>query len=183
MDGWNHVLQHRCKKSELSDAKKVNYQSEFSSETKDSANMKGIYVYQAMVKPGFHQFVIYCPKNNRAFCKEIVIDLNNNYVDCPELPRSFKHKRSQKKRVLNVWLAWKSDTEEQKRKAVQWDAMTEDFQLELFIRDRRNEDIVNQTRGAIMAAIEKAFDWINILQKESQATSQQYPEIDFLNFY
>ena len=84
--------------------------------------------------------------------------------------------------MLNVWVAWKSDTDEQKRKAIQWDAMTDDFQLELFIRDRRNDDVMKATRGAIMHALEKAFEWINIAQKESQATSNQYPEIDYNNF-
>ena len=70
----------------MKEAKKINYPPILSEDGLMDEENKGIYVYAAFLKPGLHKFVIFDPVNQRAFCKEIVIDLNNNYVECPEIP-------------------------------------------------------------------------------------------------
>jgi len=32
------------------------------------------YAFATFLEPGFHQFIIYDPQTNRAFCKEFVIE-------------------------------------------------------------------------------------------------------------
>lgn len=54
------------------------------------------FIYAAYLPPGMHQFIIYCPKTKRAFCKDVVVDLN----ECepfPEFPAAWKPKVKVKK--------------------------------------------------------------------------------------
>jgi len=50
-------------------------------ETSDCTN----YVYAAYLPPGRHQFIIYCPLTKKAFCKDIIVDLNQ-FDLYPEYP-------------------------------------------------------------------------------------------------
>jgi len=46
----------------------------------------GHYVFAAMLEPGYHQFIIYDPEVERAFCKEFILDINHGQIFYPELP-------------------------------------------------------------------------------------------------
>lgn len=79
LNGWNKYLSDKCTENELVDVRRINY-------PKDLRKMKqqhgkeqppGIYTYACILPPGYHQFIIYDPISQRAFCKEMVIDLNN----------------------------------------------------------------------------------------------------------
>lgn len=48
-----------------------------------------IFVYAAYLPPGNHQFLIYCPKTRRAFCKDIVVDLCE-VEPFPEYPKRYR---------------------------------------------------------------------------------------------
>ena len=44
------------------------------------------YVYAAYLKPGYHQFIIYDPLIDKAFCQEMIVGLNCYQQIYPELP-------------------------------------------------------------------------------------------------
>ena len=69
---------------------------------------RGIYIFSAPLKPGLHQFVIYDPPSGRVFVKELVIDLNNEHVQCPELP--IVDKRMGETKTKYVWLPWHEES-------------------------------------------------------------------------
>lgn len=86
MEGWHRIMHDRCTKNELDEARKINYQPVLSEGGLEEQENTGLYVFQATCKPGLHQFVIYDPLSKRAFARELVIDLNNHFIECPELP-------------------------------------------------------------------------------------------------
>jgi len=47
--------------------------------------LKTSFVYATFLQPGYHMFLIYDPLNDRAFCKDIVVELSKTEV-YPELP-------------------------------------------------------------------------------------------------
>ena len=108
LEGWHHVLHERCTNSELDEARKINYQPVLSEGGLEEAESTGIFMFAATVKPGLQQFVIYDPKSERAFCREIVIDLNNKFIECPELPVCIENDNLNQ--TQNVWIPWKADT-------------------------------------------------------------------------
>ena len=61
------------------------------------------------MKPGLHKFAIFDPISERAFVKEVVIDLNNEMIACPELPYVIPPEENPTK---NIWKLWKDDTGE-----------------------------------------------------------------------
>jgi hypothetical protein len=70
------------------------------------------FIYSGFLPPGLHQFLIYCPESNRAFCKQVVIDVNGKdfFPDYPTTLRKIKLKPKLKRK--NVWASWREDTKE-----------------------------------------------------------------------
>jgi hypothetical protein len=65
-----------------------------------------VFAYAAFLPPGLHQFLIYCPETHRAFCKQVVIDVNGRDF-FPEYPCTLNRvKRKPKIKRKNVWAAW-----------------------------------------------------------------------------
>lgn len=62
--------------------------------------------YAAFLPPGVHNFLIYCPKTDRLFCKEVVIDLNSKdfYPELPRMPSTNKRKT-----MANIWREHRQD--------------------------------------------------------------------------
>ena len=87
-------------------------------------------------------------------------------------------------KTQNVWIPWKADTPDQMSKAVEWDSLSGNFDLELFIRDRVNYKRFDpvKARLEIVKILTNNFNLINIFQKEALVNSKLFPEIDFLNF-
>ena len=83
-------------------------------------------MYAAILPPGQHQFLIYCPKTKRAFCKDLVVDLN----ECdqyPEYPKKYMPPNALKKRTRqNVWRLWRVDSEEDVSLAYNYDMQRAD---------------------------------------------------------
>jgi hypothetical protein len=91
MGDWQLILQEMVKKNEVTDFELVNYGREIADfKPRDDGRVNFVkpctaFVYAANLPPGLHQILIYCPKTNRAFVKEIVVDLS--YTDqFPEFP-------------------------------------------------------------------------------------------------
>ena len=94
----------KCFRNELSDIKVINAPDL----TKDLSK-SNIYIYAALLKPGYHQLHIYDPQSERAFCQDFVLKLNS--VDLfPEFPLLVGMKTN--KRVQNVWRKWLEDTQD-----------------------------------------------------------------------
>jgi len=84
---------------------------------KDKGKECDTFIYAAYLPPGLHQFVIYCPHTKRAFCKDLIVDLN--HIDpYPEFPKNKHYFRPDepnakpKKTRCNVWRKWRHDTPE-----------------------------------------------------------------------
>lgn len=155
-------MHDKCTGSELIDAKKINYLRSFGAKEgrDDIERRNGVFVYAAYLKPGLHQFVIFDPESGRAFCKELMIDLNNQVAEFPELPTKIGEKRITA-RVQNVWAPWIKDSEAQKRKAVNLDTKDGSFQLELFIKAKGQP--VHADIKAIIGQFDQNFDTIKVI--------------------
>ena len=112
-------LDEKCTRNELVDVRRINYPINLK-QLKDKRGKEktpGIYAYACILPPGYHQLIIYDPKSQRAFCKETVIDLNNQTDSYPELPRQIGAKNLAVA-VPNVWAPWKKDKKQQKVMAI-----------------------------------------------------------------
>ena len=67
------------------DVKNINI-PDFSQDLKD----KDIFVFSCMLKPGYHQIIIYDPLLERAYCKDFVVNLNLREDIFPEYPQRDK---------------------------------------------------------------------------------------------
>ena len=113
------------------------------------------FVYAAHLPPGLHQFLIYCPKTKRLFCKDIFVDLASSHY-FPEYPKPYRQPKSKLKTNSNVWRKWREDSEMDIKLAVQADMVEESFQPELFLK--RPDDI-----KFCKEIIEKWFDKLKIV--------------------
>ena len=84
------------------------------------------FVYASFLPPGMHQFLIYCPKTDRVFCKEVAIDLNSLEL-YPEFPEGPPKERRKKIRA-SIWRDWKEPTNDMLYNAFMKDIGVETFQ-------------------------------------------------------
>ena len=139
-------------------------------------------MFQAVLKPGFHQFAIYDPLSDRVFVKEFVLDLNNEFIPCPELPRTFAESEAPKPKY--VWLPWKQDSDDACKKAIELDSMSGNFDMELFIKERTGHAHYNvkEAHELILKHLMKAFPAFIVFLKEGMANSKGFPELDHSAF-
>ena len=84
MKGWEKVILDKACNNELTDAQTINMPFGYDLPKKVDERTGKLppdpecttFVYSAYLKPGLHQFIIYCPVTKRAFVKDIIIDLN-----------------------------------------------------------------------------------------------------------
>lgn len=149
LHGWQRrLIIDKCLRNEVQDVQSVNFPSKLcrtdvkvtesnQSEASQSLLEKNekalpadkectIYVYAAILPPGQHQFMIYCPKTNRAFCKDLIIGLNE-CEQFPEYPKKYQPPVPMKKPTRqNVWRQWRIDSEEDITLAYNFDIMRSD---------------------------------------------------------
>lgn len=104
------LLKDKCLKNELMDIKTINIPDlNKSQETSD------IYIYAKYLCPGYHQLLIYDPLIQKAFCRDMIVNLNLREDIYPEYPiiEGMKMRRG----IKNVFEAWKEDSVGIKRKA------------------------------------------------------------------
>ena len=116
--GWNRILQHKCHQNQIIDPLVINYPDSLSE--RETPEQCSTFVYSAFLEPGYHKFLIYDPKSRRAFCKELMVGLNqrDTYSDFPAcIHDKFFHnkldikRRQQTKR--NIWLKWQDLREQE----------------------------------------------------------------------
>ena len=87
--------------------------------------------------PGLHQFIIFDQVSERAFCKDIIIDLNTQ-DPYPEFPIKFTEEAAEdapvKRTRANVWRKWRDPKQSELAAAVLED-MAVDFDPSLFIKN------------------------------------------------
>lgn len=182
--GWHKVLHHKCTRNEVQDVRVLNYPSALLSQDKlPDEDADNIFVYASYLKPGPHHLVVFDP-STQLHCASLNIGLSCTSTLCPEQPASLTSKGLEKKVVPNIWVGWKSDTDELRRKAVWYDSMSGDYNLDEILKDirRTGGDIAPVRKEQVHALFENYFDYVHVLQKEGMVISEQYPEIDFAAF-
>lgn len=90
-----------CESNELTDVLTINKPNllDYNVEVRD------FFCYAGYLTPGYHQFIIYDPRQERAFCQDMVVGLNHVSRDFyPELP--LVHGIAINKIVPNMWRLW-----------------------------------------------------------------------------
>jgi hypothetical protein len=96
-------------KNELMDVKSVNIpELHKASKEKRPLEDSDIYIYAEFVKPGYHQFVIYDPIVEKAYCKDFVVNLNLREDIYPEYP--VIQGMNMKKGIKDVFEPWKEES-------------------------------------------------------------------------
>ena len=63
------------------------------------------FVYAAYLPPGLHQFLIYCPKTDRLFVKDVMVDVShgNYFSEYPRKARVMKKRKKEAKVWSSAW--------------------------------------------------------------------------------
>lgn len=102
--GWAHVYRDLLLRNELTDVRAIN-RPDLSSPFVEQQEW---YTFAGFFKPGYHQFIIYDPKVDRAFCQDFIAKLNQRDFVYPEYPLHLEFHLSLK--IPSVWKQWKNDT-------------------------------------------------------------------------
>jgi hypothetical protein len=103
----------KCLKNELMDIKSINLPdlSYVPAKGKElDYSHDDVYVFSAFAKPGHHQVLIYDPKNNKAFCKDFMVNLNLREDVFPEFP--ILEGMNMRKGIKNVFELWRDESQE-----------------------------------------------------------------------
>ena len=138
------------------------------------------FIYAAFLPPGLHQFLIYCPKTHRLFCKDIIINLNSfdDYPEFPEVHKPVVTVVKVKKTRANVWRKWRYDSEENNTNAFLLDinGPLSTWEPELFLKD---EEDVQNCKNILL----DHFEMIQIFFIQGLIESRDsYPEISSNTF-
>lgn len=90
LQGWNKLLYQKCNQSQILQIHAVNQPDCVrNAAAKPESVEHGCdhYAFAAFVEPGYHQFIIYDPDTDRAFCQEMMVDFNHQQALYPELPQ------------------------------------------------------------------------------------------------
>ena len=109
---------------------------------------KEYFVFAAVLPPGYHQVLIYDPQLERAFCKDVVIKLNER-DQYPEYPQQTG--ASITKVVPNVWLKYKDASNVSK--------------------DELHKAFEQETEGAYNPATHKGFKLAAYMKNEAEQES------------
>ena len=175
-------MHDKCKKNTCEDIEVINMRDGYT-KTNEPPQLKecNTFVYAAFLPPGMHQFLIYCPKTHRLFCKDIIIDLNS-FDDYPEFPEVHKPVIAEVKKVkktrANVWRKWRYDSKEDITKAFLLDinGPQSTWEPELFLK---NEEDLQNCQDILF----DHFEMIQVFYLEGLIDSaSSYPEISSSTF-
>lgn len=85
LKGWNRVLNQKCYQNHVHPVTKVNtpecIRDSYSPPVTEGSDH---YVFGAYLEPNWHQFIIYDPLINRAFCQEFVVEMEpvGEWIGC-----------------------------------------------------------------------------------------------------
>ena len=85
LKGWPRVLQDKLLKNEVVDLHCINmpksipdWKIHYDEWDDPIPELEcSSFVFTQILPPGLHKILIYCPKSDRAFCKEFILDLNS----------------------------------------------------------------------------------------------------------
>lgn len=156
LTGWNKLLHLKCNKNSIYSVHNINQPEcildEFAGLEEPG---DGHYVFASFLKPGYHQFYIYDPLVDKAFCQEFVIEQDNCFELYPELAKV--NKQLLKATLPEVFKKWIRDDIERENKAFYTDTspfrehgtqLRDNFEPERFIKDPLDlqlcEDVLTQ---------------------------------------
>ena len=102
LSGWEKLMRDKCLRNELMDIQCINNPNLCS-----NLQNNDVYIYADFLKPGYHQLLIFDPLLERAYCKDVMININLREDLFPEYPiiEGFKINA----RVKNVFEDWRED--------------------------------------------------------------------------
>ena len=105
--GWNKVVHNILNQNYLTDVVSINQPKDLDKKAPESG---ASFIFAGFYPAGQHSFLIYDPLTQRAFVKDVVVNLNS-FDHYPEFPRmTEKAKREQPNQ--NVWRKWIDDSAE-----------------------------------------------------------------------
>ena len=90
------------------------------------------------MQPGYHQFLIYDPKLERAFCKDFVTKLNQRDFVYPEYPLAYNDGPAMA--TPNMWKHWIEDDDNSLQKSYNIDIQSEKFRIDRFIKNKEDAE-------------------------------------------
>ena len=136
--GWQFIINDMRNFNELSSVHSVNL-PDLSAYNVDYLDL---FVFAGVFPAGYHQMMIYDPQQERAFCKDFVIQHNtlDQFPEYPTINQELGEKF--KKIVTNVWVKWNEETQQDLIHAFDYMVERENFISQL-IRYPRDSQICN----------------------------------------
>lgn len=147
--GWQRVINDMVNSNELTSVHSVNL-PDLSAYNVDRLDL---FVFAGVFPPGYHQLMIYDPQQERAFCKDFVIQ-HNKLDQFPEYPTINKELGEKfKKIVSNVWVKWKEETQEDHIMAYEHITERENFVPQLVPNARDSQKCIQIIRKSMKKLI------------------------------
>jgi len=105
--GWNKVVHNILNQNHLTDVVSINQPKDLDKKAPESG---ASFIFAGFYPAGQHSFLIYDPSTQRAFVKDVVVNLNS-FDHYPEFPR-MTDKAKREKPNQNVWRKWIDDSAE-----------------------------------------------------------------------
>ena len=153
--GWNRILFDLCNYNYRTTALAVNQPADLAGVAAGRATPEieppcAEYVYAGFVPSGLHHFIIYSPRTQKAYFKELVIDLNHADLYPQETPQ---RKKRPQKTVADVWQTWVHDTEKSRQQAFAKDTEGKYFDLDVFMKDSKDVQVCRALTASNMEII------------------------------
>lgn len=181
--GWNKLLHSKCNKNDIYSVHNVNQpECVLNQFAPPEAPGDGHYVFASFLNPGYHQFFIYDPLVDKAYCQEFVIEQDTCFELYPELSKM--NKQLLQAAPPQVFKKWIRDDIERENKAYYLDTspireqstqLRDNFEPERFVKDPWD---LQQCEDTLM----QNFKFVQMFFQECIALSDKYPEIDQATF-
>lgn len=163
--GWRHIINDMVNNNEILDVHTINIPDL----TAYNIDRQDVFVFAGLLPPGYHQFLIYDPQLERAFCKDVVIKLSDRDF-FPEYPTTSG--AAFQKIVPNMWRQWIEASKEDLQTSFKADTATEDFQIHSYIK---NPEEANNCQTYLCEHVYPVVIW----QQEMLLTTAKYPRLDW----
>jgi hypothetical protein len=139
------------------------------------------FVYAKFLEAGYHQFLIYDPLLDKAFCKDLIVQ-PNQFMMFPELPKQMPA-LIPSKRLKSVWVKWQHDTAELKAQAFGYDigprkvggVTVNYFDPAKFIKIPADVEACEQI-------LKSHFKVLSVIFSEMITNSGKHPQVDVYEF-
>ena len=128
------------------------------------------FSFGVFLPPGYHKLLIFDPKYQRAFCKDVIIKLNRRDQVYPEYP--VPSSEIMKKYVPNMWKNWVEDTLADYISIFKIESKTGYINIDRYIKNEED-------RKKCLKILHSNLDVLLVLHKELLIKSPIYPFINF----